>query len=613
MVLRMQQIIHALEMGAGSRWSKIILGSLAVLLLLVGYDLRQFRNFSTREAMDSAQLARNISEGKGFTTQFIRPLSLFLVKRANQGRLDSLSAEQKADLSQVRGAHPDIANAPAYPVLLAGLMKAAPLKHDLAKIPSASGRYRPDLMIALFNQVLFLGLTGLTFLLARALFDSKVAWLSTIVLFGTELLWKFSTSGLSTMFLLVQFMLLAFAVMRFEAATREPASSGRTFLGWAAIIGALLGVGMLTRYSYGVLLLPVVLFVALFGAGWRMSATLVILVVFAAIVTPWLARNYSVCGELFGTAGYELIDNTVTLPGQRLERGLEPNLSRFVAGHVTWKCLGNLRTAATTELPGAAGGWIGAFFLVGLMLKFRNPAIARLRYFVIASLLVLVIAQAAGRTVLSDHSPVINSQNLAVLVLPLLLIYGVSVFETLKAQISTSLPWMRPAVVAVFVALTTLPLTMSFIPSNTPPTGDPGAVAFPPYRPADIQKVSKWMRENELMMSDVPWAVAWYGNRQAIMLTLDVRGEFYSLSDYIKPVSALYLTPATLDLGLLTRLRDDASWADFVVRAVAREKILPEGFPLSKSVPPHVLQSQMFFADWERWLKHEAEPVQPQP
>ena len=223
MILRTQQLIHALEMGAGMRWLQVALGALAVAMLLVGYDLRQFRNLSTREAMDSAQLARNISEGKGFTTQFIRPFSLHLIKRANQGRLASLSEEQKVDLSQVRGAHPDIANAPAYPLLLAGLFKVVPAGQDLAKNPSLSGRYRPDLMIALFNQLLFLCLTLLTYLLARALFDGKVALLSAIVLFGTELLWRFSASGLSTMFLLIQFMLLALALMRFEAATREPA------------------------------------------------------------------------------------------------------------------------------------------------------------------------------------------------------------------------------------------------------------------------------------------------------------------------------------------------------------------------------------------------------
>ena len=49
------------------------------------------------------------------------------------------------------------------------------------------------------------------------------------------------------------------------------------------------------------------------------------------------------------------------------------------------------------------------------------------------------------------------------------------------------------------------------------------------------------------MMSDVPWAVAWYGQRQCVWLTLDAQDSFFAVNDYIKPVQALYLTPETMD------------------------------------------------------------------
>ena len=57
-----------------------------MLALVVLYNLRAYRNFSTPEAMDSAQLARNIADGKGYTTLFIRPLSLYLVQENNEAR-----------------------------------------------------------------------------------------------------------------------------------------------------------------------------------------------------------------------------------------------------------------------------------------------------------------------------------------------------------------------------------------------------------------------------------------------------------------------------------------------------------------------------------------------
>ena len=77
----LQQFIHRLEVGGGMRYVRAGLSALVMLGLLVGYNWRAFRNMSTQEAMDSAQVARNISQGKGFTTLFIRPFSMYLLTR----------------------------------------------------------------------------------------------------------------------------------------------------------------------------------------------------------------------------------------------------------------------------------------------------------------------------------------------------------------------------------------------------------------------------------------------------------------------------------------------------------------------------------------------------
>ena len=100
----------------------------------------------------------------------------------------------------------------------------------------------------------------------------------------------------------------------------------------------------------------------------------------------------------------------------------------------------NLRQIITSELPKLGGSWVTAFFLVGLLLGFRNPAIARLRYFLLGCGLVLVFAQALGRTQLSEDSPEINSENLLVLLAPLVLVYGVSLFFLLLDQIHSAVP-----------------------------------------------------------------------------------------------------------------------------------------------------------------------------
>ena len=118
-----------METGAGYRLVRVAAVLFAFIGLLVYYDLHCYHNFAAPEAMDTAQLAKNIADGKGFTTSFIRPFSVYLIQRHNEAIYRSNPASPAADFGRIRGLHPDIVNAPVYPVLLAGLLKVAPVKY----------------------------------------------------------------------------------------------------------------------------------------------------------------------------------------------------------------------------------------------------------------------------------------------------------------------------------------------------------------------------------------------------------------------------------------------------------------------------------------------------
>src|SRR5262245_42422361 len=188
----LQTLIHHLEVGAGmrkfSRSMRIGVGVLALVLLVAGYNRRAFRNMYNQEAMDSAQLARNIAEGNGYTTFFIRPLSMYLIKRQTLAGHGSVAGSKGEDQARLKTMHPDIANPPVYPVVLAGLMKVVPFNYAIPSKdkPFWSGggrflRYQPDFIISLFNQLLFLGLVASVFFLARRLFDQTIAWFSAVL------------------------------------------------------------------------------------------------------------------------------------------------------------------------------------------------------------------------------------------------------------------------------------------------------------------------------------------------------------------------------------------------------------------------------------------------
>src|SRR5262245_23770456 len=119
----LQDLIHKLTAGSGARALTAALVFFGMVGLAVWYDLAAFKNLSTIEGMDSAQLARNLAEGRGFTTQFVRPFSIHLVKKHRSD--GNAWPEDK---------HPDLANAPLYPLLLAGALKAMPFRYpDLSE------------------------------------------------------------------------------------------------------------------------------------------------------------------------------------------------------------------------------------------------------------------------------------------------------------------------------------------------------------------------------------------------------------------------------------------------------------------------------------------------
>jgi len=596
-----QRFIHMLEVGAVSRYLRIFALALGVISLAFLYDIRADRNLAAPEAMDAAQLARNLSEGKGYTTLLIRPFSLYLVQRHNEPKTPVLLTNATPDFALIKTAHPDLANPPVYPLVLAGLMKVLPFDYRVnLKSPfwannGSFWRYQPDFLIALFNEVLLFIVALLTFFLAKKLFDSNVAWLSTVLVLGCELFWRFSTSGLSTMLLLVIFLGLMLLLLEIEKTARGvPLRTGWLF-SLAMAAGILTGIGALTRYAFGWTIIPVVVFLLLFSGPKRMWHTLAALAAFAVVLMPWIIRNEAVSGTAFGTAGYAVVEGTYVFPRFQLERSLHPELKNaMLLTPYVQKLFGNLQGNLTGDLLKSGATWAGALFFAGLFLGFRSTGARRLRYFVLMCLPVFIVVQSLGHTQLSEQSPEINSENLLVLLVPLVFVFGVSFFFTLLDQMTLPLLQLRYAIIAGFVALCCLPLLFTLTPSARP-------VVYPPYFPPEIQQTANWMRPDELMMSDVPWAVAWYGHRQCVWLSLDAQTEFFAINDYLKTVSALYLTPQTMDAKFVSEWVQtrDFSWGNFIVDSVVKGNI-PTGFTL-RNAPTGFLPDRLFLTDRDRW------------
>lgn len=586
--MRLQELIHSLEAGTGARIIKTLAVILAFAALALCYDLRAYRNFNTQEAMDAAQIGHSIAQGRGFSTQFIRPLAVYLFQTANTNSIPKWNE-----------AMTDISNPPVYPALLGGLMKILPFQFTAP--PKNFASFQPELWITVVNQVLFFISVILLFKLARRMFDPPVAWLSAGLFAAAEVFWHFSISGLSTMLLVTIVLGIAFTIWLIDDEDRKETPRTGRMVALAFILGLLIGLAGLTRYSFVLILAPALFVLGAFLTRSRAVLILTVTIASLAVICPWLVRNYQLSGKWFGTAGFAIYEGTAAFPEDRMERSIDPSVGMGLLEPQDFaeKFFTNCLDILQNDLPRLGGSWVTAFFLVGLLLPFRNPGLSRLRFFLVLSLILFIGIEALGRTHLTTDSPVINSENLLVIFAPLIFMFGSTLFFILLEQLSAANLELRFVATAFFVVICCWPYIFTFLPPPTYPVTTP-------YYPNFVQHTARWMKPNELMMSDIPWAVAWYGDRQCAWVTPNDDEQFYKLHD-VKKVQALYLTQRTTDRKFLTHMvLEEKSWERFVADAwmqyITRGAYegLPNNFPLTKA-PVGFLPDQLFLSDKVRW------------
>lgn len=582
-----QEFIHKFEEGSGARIFRLVFVLVAVLATAGLYDMLCYRNLYHREAMDMAQVGKNIAEGKGYSTLFVRPFSMFLLRK------------HRPDQSpEVKTIHPDLANPPVYPYVLAGLFKLLPEKFFSPR-PGGFFYYKPDLAITVLNQFLLLLAGVLLFLLADKLFDSTMAWVTAITFVGTEALWRYSVSGLNTMLLIVILLAVAWCLVLLEHGVRFAWSDGAQ-LALAGAAGLLIGLGGLTRYAFAWLIVPLGVYLIVFHAAKRTQMLLAALAGFALLMAPWIGRNFSVSGTPFGTSTFAVMQGTGNFTEDRLERSLHPNIRAFTSGDLTRKLLQNSREVFQ-EVPRLGGSWVSAFFLAGLLVPFRNSGTARLRWFVVLCVGMLGCVQALCRGSSPVDAPDYAADNQLVLATPLVLMFGAALFVSLLDSITLPFPAARFVMLAVFCVVGSFPLIHSLLPPRS------GTSTYPPYAPPQLQEIGTWYEEKEMMMSDMPWAVAWYSRRQCVWLTLNWKEDFVEITDLHKPIKALYLTTLTTDSRFLTGWvkGQDKSWTAFMLESMLQKQV-PTGFPLRRSPDRKWWPEQLFLTDYDRWkLKKE--------
>lgn len=563
---RIQDLVYNVDVGVGLRLIKGALYFLFIFFIVLLYTANQFKGLREAEAMDYAQLGRNLSEHREFVTQNVRPASIWFLTR--QG------GEQDPRIHN----HPDLVNAPLYPVMLAAWFRITGAQFVGA--PEGPLQiFGPEYRIMLLNHIFAL-LTGLLLYLAgRRLFDPRVALLGVTIYFLSDLVWRDSLSG--TGVTIVMFWAMAAFYAMLIAVTRlEEAPGTRTWILPALVSLVFCVLAFLTRYAAVALVPGLALYLgwALGRRGWIWATTFIVL--FLIGISPWLARNMVISQSPLGLAPLTALNDTNEFRENSFERDLEPQLSG-VAHALRIKALTNLQIFFNQYLRTIGDGLLISIFLTTFFYRFVRFPVHALRWSIALSLFLLML-------IASLYGPF--TFRLVAMFWPLIILYALAFFMLLLERLQLQLKLLNMGVTGAVVVLSALPLVFTLMPPRA-------TTPYPPYSPGLIMYVSNLLRPHEIMSTDMPWATAWYGNRTSILLPLNVE-QFYDINDYMHRFSGLYFTPITRDKPYIRTLRSPlyASWFPIL------EGRLPGDFPLSHGIPLREME-QIFLSDRPRWAE----------
>jgi 4-amino-4-deoxy-L-arabinose transferase-like glycosyltransferase len=596
-----QSAVFQIEMGRGKRIIQWVLLVLLAAALGLIYTAGQFRGLDKRESMDMAQLGRNLARGEGFTTYVIRPLSIWQLEQ------HGWNIQDKDVRERLVMKHPDICNPPLYPLVLAGLFKLLP--ESAFKYDAVERVYYPERWVILpFDQLCLLGCVLLVFIWAKRLFDRRVAVMAGLLMLFSDTLWSYGVSGLPTNLLMLLFLLATYFL--FLADNRlnspEPAEGGeadatpaRVNGGVAVLVIAsavLLGLCFLTRYLAAFFLVPMAIYVARIFRG-RAAAMWagVYVAVFAAVITPWLVRNYQVSGSVLGLAQYGLVDNSGSFHGETLPRSYKPDFAdAYSLKLLTSKFLGNARVNLLVNFRSIGSDFLVFFFGVGLMYGFRRRDATRLRGFALGAIVVAILAMSLIGSDPERNGPQVNGGNLLVLLLPIVAIFGTAFFYLLLDRIPFRIKLTRGAAIGAFVVLNCAPMIFTLLPPRL------GMFPYPPYYSPVTRAVAAYFETNAVACSDLPWAMAWDGERRTLWLPTSV-DDFDEINDFIVPKGFQYLmlTPYLID----EKPQSEVSNGEYKGWGIFLRGQIPQNFPLKaySALPPS--NEQFLFADRVRWGK----------
>ena len=514
-----------------------ILFFLVLITLTLGNLFILFKGLSSPQAMDQAQIAREIARGNGITTKFIRPIAY---QQAKEHQKQSIPFKGFRDTY----------HSPLNPLLNAAVLKL--IGADDAKqwkMGENEVIFPLDRVIATVSTLCFLMSIGVSYLLISRVFDPKIAGVTAILMLLCETFWNYALSGLPQMLMLLLFSCAIYFVYR----AVEDASEGRLPFAPAIVAGVFFTLLAVTHFLTVWIALGYIIFagVALRPRGVVGVTLLVTLLIGMAFV---LVRNIEITGTPFGTAFLSLYNGigggNEDLVMRSSNQDLPPLVSRSLFLNVVRQTL----IQTTNLIPFLGGIFVAPLFFISLIHPFKRPSIANFRW----AILIMFALSAFGLAIYGVSTEKLDSNQTHLVFAPIMTAYGLAFVSILWSKLPAvmSAPMLKDVHHVLIIAICGLPFVLALpqqVKIGMERRTRSSLHQWPPYlaQPLNLG-LSNWLTDKQICFSDQPWAVAWYADRMSIWIPPS-RTEFAKLesaaADLETPVAGIHISPSSHGSG----------------------------------------------------------------
>lgn len=519
------------------RWVlALLITSICIIQLCLTY-----RGMDQPAAMDMAQIARQIARGEGMTTKFLRPIDVW-----------DFSQKEKEDKQLDFDHFAATSHAPVYPYILAAAIKLTGYDDFEAKRMDTENTnvYNGDRVIAGTSTFFFLIALLLTYTLFCRMFDEVVA-ATTVAFMGlSSLMLQYALSGLPHAFMFC--LMLGAAHCLISAIKAHQSDDDKRTIAWVCTTFVLISLLCLTNYMCIWIALGLILFCGFYFTPRGMHAAigsgiLLILVAVPAILilAPTGGIERKIIHGVFNGFGASASD---MLMRSASSSGIAFNTSNFFL-----QLLGFTFAQFNSMYINMGAIFTVPFFLLALFNKFKKPVVEAGKW----AVLCMWLTACLGMALFGETKSVSDSQ-LATLFTPFFAAYGAAMVFTLlsRMQLGESFNAVRALAIAAMLLISSgmflfqLPRQL-YIGIWTSARGIPH---FPPYYPAALNgKLHNMTNEKEIVVTDQPWAVAWYADRKALWLPRSLADYSRNLEPVFRKhgqdVQGFLITPSSHSMG----------------------------------------------------------------